>query len=91
MIPELVVLAQVFILILMFLSGLIGLSFIARKLLFRPQRPRDVLAADDSRLRRLEEGMDAIAVEIERISEAQRFTTKLLTSRIGEEGIAGGK
>ena len=31
------------------------------------------------RLQRLEQGMDAIAVEIERISEGQRFVTKLLS------------
>jgi hypothetical protein len=32
-----------------------------------------------NRLARLEQGMDAIAVEIERISEGQRFVTKLLS------------
>jgi len=31
------------------------------------------------RLERLEQGMDAIAIEIERISEGQRFVTKLLS------------
>lgn len=31
------------------------------------------------RLARLEQGMDAIAVEVERISEGQRFVTKLLS------------
>ena len=30
------------------------------------------------RLDRLEQGMDAVAIEIERISEGQRFTNKLL-------------
>jgi hypothetical protein len=37
--------------------------------------------ADDStqRLERLEQGMDAIAIEIERVSEGQRFVTKLLS------------
>jgi hypothetical protein len=33
------------------------------------------------RLQRLEEGMESIAVEVERIGEAQRFATKLLTER----------
>ena len=32
----------------------------------------------DARLARLEQAVDAIAVEVERISEAQRYTTKLL-------------
>lgn len=39
--------------------------------------PSDVTA----RLERMEAGIDAIAVEIERISEGQRFTTKLLSER----------
>ena len=36
-----------------------------------------------ARLDRMEQAMDAIAVEVERISEAQRFTTKLLSERVG--------
>jgi len=35
------------------------------------------------RLARLESAVDAIAVETERISEGQRFTTKLLGERAG--------
>ncbi|MBX3174725.1 MAG: hypothetical protein KF709_09950 [Gemmatimonadaceae bacterium] len=33
------------------------------------------------RLRRLESGVDAIAIEVERISEGQRFVTKLMADR----------
>ncbi len=33
------------------------------------------------RLERMEHAIDAIAVEVERISEGQRFTTKLLSER----------
>jgi hypothetical protein len=33
------------------------------------------------RLRRLEGGVDTIALEVERISEGQRFVTKLLAER----------
>jgi hypothetical protein len=33
------------------------------------------------RLARIEQAVDAMAIEIERISEGQRFTTKLLTAR----------
>jgi hypothetical protein len=33
------------------------------------------------RLERLEQGMEAIAIEIERVSEGQRFVTKLLSAR----------
>ena len=39
--------------------------------------------ADDARLKRIEHALEAIAVEVERISENQRFTTKLLSERSG--------
>lgn len=35
----------------------------------------------EERLARIEQSIDAIAVEVERISEGQRFTTKLLSER----------
>jgi hypothetical protein len=41
------------------------------------QVPADVTA----RLERMEQAIDSIAVEVERISEGQRFTTKLLSER----------
>jgi hypothetical protein len=37
-----------------------------------------------TRLERIEQAVDAIAIEVERISEGQRFTTKLLTERAGD-------
>ena len=40
-----------------------------------PRIPSDVT----NRLERIERAIDAMAVEIERISEGQRFTTKLLS------------
>jgi hypothetical protein len=36
-----------------------------------------------SRLERIEHAVEAIAVEVERISEGQRFTTRLLSERSG--------
>jgi hypothetical protein len=44
----------------------------------RPSVPPDVTA----RLERMEQAIDSIAVEIERISEGQRFTTRLLADRV---------
>jgi hypothetical protein len=44
----------------------------------RPAVPADVTA----RLERMEQAIDSIAIEIERISEGQRFTTKLLSDRV---------
>lgn len=43
---------------------------------------------DDDRLKRLEQAVDAIALEVERIAEGQRFTTKLLSERRAEESPA---
>jgi hypothetical protein len=44
-----------------------------------PVIPHDVAA----RLERMEQAIDSIAVEVERISEGQRFTTRLLSERAG--------
>ena len=43
--------------------------------------PRDARAPADGRMERLEQAVDAIAVELERVGEGQRFVTKLLASR----------
>ena len=40
-----------------------------------------------TRLERMEQSIEAIALEIERISEGQRFTTKLLADRSGVPGV----
>ena len=42
------------------------------------------LDALEGRLERIEQAIDTVAVEVERISEAQRFTSKLLAERTGE-------
>lgn len=52
----------------------------ARRMERAPMQPSlapDVMA----RLERMEQAIDSIAVEVERISEGQRFTTKLLAER----------
>jgi hypothetical protein len=57
--------------------------------LVRP--PRDTSQVNDpaanARLDRLEQSMDAIAIEIERISEGQRFVTKILTDRPASSSV----
>src|SRR5207237_1148906 len=45
----------------------------------KPAVPPQVLTETAQRLERLESSVDAIAIEIERISEGQRFVTKLLS------------
>lgn len=39
------------------------------------------LKKDDGRLERVEQAVEAIAIEIERVSEGQRFVTKMLNDR----------
>lgn len=39
----------------------------------------------EARLSELQHAVDSVAIEVERISEAQRFTTKLLSERAGAE------
>ena len=52
----------------------------------QPNTPSDVTA----RLERMEQAIDSIAIEVERISEGQRFTTKLLSERNtgGQTGVS---
>ena len=47
----------------------------------RPGLPRET----EGRLARIEQAVEAIAIEVERISEGQRFTTKLLAERAADE------
>jgi hypothetical protein len=42
---------------------------------------RTGVAASDERLARVEQAVEAIAIEIERVSEGQRFVTKLLNEK----------
>jgi hypothetical protein len=53
----------------------------ARRLEGGGRRPDAIDAGSAERLARIEQAVDAMAIEIERISEGQRFTTKLLAAR----------
>ena len=44
-------------------------------------RARPLPAEDPERLKRIEQAVDAMAIEVERISEGQRFVTRLLAER----------
>jgi hypothetical protein len=43
-----------------------------------------------ARLERIEHAVDSVALEVERIAEGQRFTTKLLSERASSKVDAGG-
>jgi hypothetical protein len=65
--------------------GLPLMRVFARRLDRRDPAPMSLHGIEE-RLGRLEAGVDAIAVEVERISEGQRFTARLLAERSGEAG-----
>ncbi len=55
-------------------------TFFVVKRVAQTSRPR----VDDQRLEQLQQSVDAIAIEVERIAEAQRFSAKLLAERAPE-------
>src|SRR5689334_15420711 len=55
-------------------------SIEANKKASRPDLSPDV----QERMSRIEQAVDAIAIEVERMSEGQRFTTKLLAEQFGD-------
>jgi hypothetical protein len=59
--------------------GLPVLRALSRRFIDRPAAPPQISGDVGPRLERIEQAMDAIAIEVERISEAQRFQTRLMT------------
>jgi len=68
-------------------------TYIARLLVLRvlptvgASRTESKVIVDDERMTRLEQAVEAIALEVERISEGQRFTTKLLSERAAADRL----
>jgi hypothetical protein len=73
--------------LLVVLAVIVPLSIWVTRLIRRrrpqPVRPQDGEVLSTARLDRLEQAVDAIAIEIERISEGQRFMTRLLAEGSG--------
>ena len=87
--PDMARFAQVLALLFMFGSGVTILGVAARYAILktRPKSPEIAPRApvmDDTRFARLEQAVDAIAIEVERIAEAQRFSAKLMSERLPE-------
>jgi hypothetical protein len=76
--------AQVMTVIMASLASLVAIAVGGRWLWRKgsPPRPGDAPQVDERRMERLETAVDAIAFEVERISEAQRFTAQLLAERL---------
>jgi len=65
-----------------FLAMLLPVSIAWAKRIGRPPvRPASLSREATERLERMEQAIDAVAIEVERISEGQRFVTKILAER----------
>ena len=71
------------------ISLVIGIPIVrAKTRLMERSADRGLPSDVAQRLERMEQAIDAIAIEVERISEGQRFTTRLLSERVGESPSA---
>jgi hypothetical protein len=84
--PEVETFAQVAVIIVVLVGSLaiigVATAYAVRGLKRVPRIPQS-----DERLEHLQQSVDAIAVEVERIAEAQRFTAKLLAARADDSLI----
>ena len=85
--PDVQKLAELFVVIGAFSAFAVTVSVAAwyavRKIRGAPVSARDSEPRiDDSRFARLEDAVDSIAIEVERIAEAQRFSAKLMSERL---------
>ena len=76
--PQVVVMFGAFATAIIFAIGIPLARAYARKIDAEAKNPR-IPPEVTARLERIEQAVDAVAVEVERISEGQRFTTKLLS------------
>ena len=72
--------AQVMTIIVMSTAGFVAIG-LGSRILWRwgSKKPAAQMPQDDDRMLRLETAVDTIAIEVERISEAQRFMVGLLS------------
>ena len=78
--PDVYTFAVVVAVIVGFIGSVAAIAVGTRVALYRT-KPRPLTPVSVERLERLEQAVDAIAIEIERMSESQRFTAKLLSER----------
>ena len=82
--PDVAAFAQVAVIIVSMVGSLAVIG-VAAAYAIRPLKKRaPQIPQNDDRLEHLQQSVDAIAVEVERIAEAQRFSAKLLAGRAHE-------
>ena len=80
--PAIIVPLGAFIMVIVISIGIPMARAYARKMDAESRNPRLPTEVTD-RMERMEQAIDSIALEVERISEVQRFTTKLLSEGKG--------
>ncbi len=80
--PDVFSFAAVSCIIVGLVASLAFIGVVTFRFLTSSRGPSKKLEAEDNdRLERLQQSVDAIAIEVERIAEAQRFSAKLLSER----------
>jgi hypothetical protein len=78
MVPQVIVMLGAFATAIVFAIGIPLVKAYSRKIDADAKNPR-IPSEVTNRLERIERAVEAVAIEVERISEGQRFTTKLLS------------
>lgn len=86
--PDVINFAGVMVTIVGTIASLCGIV-VASKWALAATKRREQLPSPytDGRLEQLQQSIDAIAIEVERIAEAQRFSAKLLAGREAEQRL----
>jgi hypothetical protein len=78
---EILAFAQVSVIIIFLVGTLAVITVGLVRGLSLKRKPPEVTDSQNLQLQQLQQSVDAIAVEVERIAEAQRFSAKLLAER----------
>jgi hypothetical protein len=84
--PDVSAFAQVAVIIVSMVGSLAVIG-VAAAYAIRPLKRKPLMPPSDDRLEHLQQSVDAIAIEVERIAEAQRFSAKLLAERPEGSGV----
>jgi hypothetical protein len=79
--PDVLAFAQVAVIVVLLVGSLTALTIGLVRGVQKKPRAVEGSGAQSLQLEQLQQSVDAIAVEVERIAEAQRFSAKLLAER----------
>lgn len=79
--PDVLAFAQVAVIVVLLVGTLSAITVGLVRGLSPKRKPLNITDSQNLQLEQLQQSVDAIAVEVERIAEAQRFSAKLLAER----------